>query len=134
MAQLRYMLDTNIVSDLVRRPGGDIAKRAAALEPGSIAVSIVVASELRYGAERRGSRRLTKQLEAVLSAIGTLPLAEPADRHYGAIRSELERAGRPIGHNDLLIAAHARALGATLVTRNAGEFGRVPGLAVDDWQ
>ncbi len=128
------MLDTNIVSDLVRRPGGDIAKRAAALEPESIAVSIVVASELRYGAERRGSRRLTRQLEAVLAAIGTLPLAEPADRHYGAIRSELERAGRPIGRNDLLIAAHARALGATLVTRNTGEFGRVPGLAVDDWQ
>ncbi len=128
------MLDTNIVSDLVRRPGGAIAQRAAALEPGALAISIVVASELRYGAERRRSRALTRQLEAVLEAIEILPLTEPADRHYGAIRSELERIGRPIGHNDLFIAAHARALDATLVTRNVGEFGRVPDLAVDDWQ
>ena len=128
------MLDTNVVSDLVRRPGGEIARRAAALEPGSMAVSIVVASELRYGAERRGSMRLSRQLEAVLSAIEALPLAEPADRHYGMIRAELERMGRPIGHNDLLIAAHARALGATLVTSNVGEFNRVPGLTVEDWR
>lgn len=77
--------------------------------------------------------RLTKQLDAVLSAIETLPLEEPADRHYGSIRSELERIGLPIGHNDLLIAAHARALGATLVTKNTSEFSRVPGLEVDDW-
>ena len=131
---LRYMLDTNVVSDLVRRPGGEIARRAGALEPGSMAVSIVVASELRYGAERRGSMRLSRQLETVLSAIETLPLAEPADRHYGMIRAELERIGRPIGHNDLLIAAHARALGATLVTRNVGEFNRVSGLTVEDWR
>ena len=134
MPQPQYMLDTNIVSDLVRRPAEYIAQRAAALEPGRMAISIIVASELRYGAERRGSMRLTKQLDAVLSAIEILPLAEPADRHYGLIRSELERIGRPIGHNDLLIAAHARALDRTLVTKNIGEFSRVPGLAVDDWQ
>ena len=78
--------------------------------------------------------RLTVQLEAVLSAIDVLPLEEPADRHYGEIRHELERSGRPIGHNDLLIAAHARALGATLVTNNVHEFDRVPDLAVEDWQ
>ena len=69
MAQLQYMLDTNVVSDLVRQPGGSIAQRAAALEQGSVALSIIVASELRYGAKRRGSMRLTKQLDAVLSAI-----------------------------------------------------------------
>ena len=131
---LRYMLDTNVVSDLVRRPGGAVARRAAALEPGSMAVSIVVASELRYDAERRGSIRLSRQIEAVLSAIETLPLAEPADRHYGMIRAELERAGRSIGRNDLLIAAHARALGATLVTGNVGEFNRISGLTVEDWR
>ncbi len=134
MPVLRYMLDTNIVSDLVRRPGGEIARRAAALAPESMGVSIIVASELRYGAERRGSMRLSRQLEAVLSAIKTLPLAEPADRHYGMIRAELERIGRPIGHNDLLIAAHARALGATLVTGNVGEFSRVMDLAIEDWR
>lgn len=133
MAGLRYMLDTNVVSIIVREPGGVIARRAAALEPESIAISVIVAAELRYGAARRGSARLSRQLEAVLSAIETLPLAEPADRHYGVIRSELERIGRPIGHNDLLIAAHARALDAALVTDNVREFDRVPGLTVERW-
>ena len=128
------MLDTNIVSELVRKPAGDIAHRAASLEPSSIAISIIVAAELRYGAERRRSARLSSQLEAVLSAINTLPMSEPVDAHYGFIRAELEQVGRPIGHNDLLIAAHARALGVTLVTRNVREFSRVPDLTIDDWR
>lgn len=131
---LRYLLDTNAVSQLIRRPDGRVAQRVAELEPGSFAVSVIVAAELRYGAERRGSSRLTRQLEAVLSAIDVLPLEEPVDRHYGEIRSELERSGRPIGFNDFLIAAHARALGLTLVTNNVGEFRRVSGLSVEDWQ
>ena len=134
MAGLRYMLDTNVVSGIVREPGGAIARRAAALGPGSIAISVIVAAELRYGAARRGSARLTRQLEAVLSAIETLPLAAPADRCYGKIRSELERIGQPIGHNDLLIAAHALALDTALVTNNVREFTRVPGLTVERWQ
>ena len=128
------MLDTNVVSELVRRPDGEAARRAASLESRTTAVSIIVAAELRYGAARRRSARLARQLEAVLAALVTLPLAEPADAHYAAIRNELERAGRTIGHNDLLIAAHARALDLTLVTRNVREFERVPGLVVEDWQ
>ena len=128
------MLDTNVVSELVRRPDGEVARRVAALAPESFAISIIVAAELRYGAERRGSARLTRQLEAILSAIEVLPLEEPADRLYGEIRAELERIGRPIGHNDLLIAAHARASGAILVTNNVGEFTRVPCLTVENWQ
>ena len=128
------MLDTNIVSDLVHRPGGNVARRAITLERDAVAISVIVAAELRYGAARRESARLSRQLEAVLSAIETLPLDEPADRHYGAIRAELERVGRPIGHNDLLIAAHARALGAILVTNNVREFSRVPDLQVEDWR
>lgn len=134
MAEMRYLLDTNVVSQLVRRPDGAVARHVAALEPGSVAISVIVAAELRYGAYRRGSVRLTVQLEAVLSAIDVLPLEEPADQHYGAIRNDLERIGQPIAHNDLLIAAHARALGATLVTNNVREFDRVPDLAVEDWQ
>ncbi len=133
VAELRYMLDTNVVSELVRRPAGEVAQRVAALAPESFAISIIVAAELRYGAERRGSARLTRQLEAVLLAIEVLPLEEPADRLYGEIRGELERIGRPIGHNDLLIAAHARASGTILVTNNMGEFTRVPGLTVENW-
>ena len=131
---MRYLLDTNAVSQLIRRPDGQVARRVAELEPDSFAVNVIVAAELRYGAERRGSLRLTRQLEAVLSAIDVLPLEEPVDRHYGEIRSELERSGRPIGFNDLLIAAHARALGLTLVTNNVGEFRRVRGLSFEDWQ
>ena len=134
MAALRYLLDTNAVSQLVSRPGGELAQRIAALEPGSFAISVIVAAELRYGVNRRASARLTERLEAVLSAIDVLPLEEPADQHYGAIRSDLERIGRPISHNDLFIAAHARALGVTLVTNNVREFTRVPDLAVEDWQ
>ena len=131
---LRYLLDTNAVSQLIRRPDGRVAQRVSGLEPGSFAINVIVAAELRYGAERRGSLRLTRQLEAVLSAIEVLPIEEPVDRHYGEIRSELERSGRPIGFNDFLIAAHARALGLTLVTSNVGEFRRVSGLSVEDWQ
>lgn len=131
---LRYLLDTNAVSQLIRRPDGRVAQRVSGLEPGSFAINVIVAAELRYGAERRGSLRLTRQLEAVLSAIEVLPIEEPVDRHYGEIRSELERSGRPIGFNDFLIAAHARALGLTLVTNNVGEFRRVSGLSVEDWQ
>lgn len=128
------MLDTNVVSDLVRQPHGSVASRVTALEQGSFGISVIVAAELHYGAARSGSSRLRQQLDAVLSAVETVPLDEPADRHYGMIRSELERIGRPIGHNDLLIAAHARALGATLVTNNTREFGRVPDLDIEDWR
>ena len=128
------MLDTNVVSDLVRQPDGNGANRVITLEQGAFGISIVVAAELQYGAARSGSSRLKQQLDAVLSAIETVPLDEPADQHYGIIRTELERIGRSIGHNDLLIAAHARALGATLVTNNTGEFSRVPDLKVEDWR
>ena len=133
MAALRYLLDTNIVSQLIRRPDGHVAERITALEPGSFAISVVVAAELRYGVERRGSERLTEQLDAVLAAVNVLPLEEAAAWHYGQIRNRLERVGRPIGLNDLLIAAHAMALDVTLVTNNTREFGRVPGLTVEDW-
>ena len=130
---MQYLLDTNAVSELVRQPEGALATRVASLTRGAFAISVVVAAELRYGAERRGSVRLSKQLETLLANVNVLPLDTPVDRHYGAIRNELESAGNPISHNDLLIAAHARALGATLVTNNVREFGRVPGLAVENW-
>ena len=134
MAPLRYMLDTNVVSILIRHPDGALAARVAALPQGSYAISVIVAGELRYGGARRNSARLSRQVDAVLGALDVRPLAEPADHLYGRIRSEMEETGLPIGPNDLLIAAHARALGATLVTRNVREFRRVPGLPVEDWQ
>ncbi|EGV27579.1 PilT protein domain protein [Thiorhodococcus drewsii AZ1] len=133
MPKPAYLLDTNILSDLIRQPAGRIRDRIAQYGEDSICTSIVVASELRFGAAKKGSARLSAQMEAVLSAISILPLDEPTDRHYAEIRHALESAGTPIGANDLLIAAHARALGRTLVTANEREFRRVPGLIVENW-
>ncbi len=130
----RYLLDTNIVSDLVRRPQGRIAQRIAVVGEDRICTSIIiVAAELRYGATKKGSARLFQQLEAVLSVLETLPFKPLADAAYGILRAELERAGRLIGPNDLLIAAQVHALGYALVTANENEFGRVPGLLIENW-
>ncbi|PIV88201.1 MAG: VapC toxin family PIN domain ribonuclease [Hydrogenophilales bacterium CG17_big_fil_post_rev_8_21_14_2_50_63_12] len=130
---MRYLLDTNIVSDLVKQPQGAVARRIAQLEEGQVCTSLIVAAELRYGAAKRGSARLAAQLEAILTALPVLPLETPTDRRYGDLRAVLERAGTPIGPNDLLIAAQALALNATLVTDNTREFERVGGLAIENW-
>jgi tRNA(fMet)-specific endonuclease VapC len=133
VAKADYLLDTNILSDLVRHPAGRIRDCIAERGEESVCTSIIVAAELRFGAAKKGSERLTAQLETVLGALEILPFEAPADRVYGEIRTALERAGTPIGANDLLIAAHALALGLTLVTNNAGEFSRVSGLPVENW-
>jgi tRNA(fMet)-specific endonuclease VapC len=129
----RYMLDTNIVSDLIRNPQGKVAKRIAKLGEGNICTSIIVAAELRYGCAKSGSKRLLKAVEDLLGEINVLPFEVPADTKYGGIRAELEAAGKPIGGDDLLIAAHAYATGATIVTANTGEFKRILGLNVENW-
>jgi tRNA(fMet)-specific endonuclease VapC len=95
--------------------------------------SVLVASELHFGANKRGSERLTSQLEAILSALEILPLEEPADRRYGELRAYLEKRGETSGPNDMLIAAHALALDYVLVTANVREFSRVPRLQVENW-
>ena len=92
-----------------------------------------MAAELRYGCAKKGSPQLLRRVEEFLSEVPVLPFDVPADSEYGGIRAELEAAGRPIGSNDLLIAAHARALAATVVTANVGEFRRVPRLNVENW-
>jgi tRNA(fMet)-specific endonuclease VapC len=129
----RYMLDTNIVSDLIKNPQGRAAKRIARAGEDNICTSIIVAAELRYGAARRGSKRLAKAVEDLLGEINVMPFDVPADAEYGRIRSGLEAAGKTIGNNDMLIAAHATAIGATIVTANASEFKRIDGLAVENW-
>ena len=98
-----------------------------------MATSIIVASELRYGAAEKKSARLTARVEAVLGALEILPLEEPAGRTYGALRARLEQKGRPMGGNDLLIAAQAVSQGLTLVTANKREFARVEGLHCKNW-
>jgi tRNA(fMet)-specific endonuclease VapC len=130
---MRYLLDTNIVSNLVRNPRGRVADRIKAIGEPNICTSIIVAAELRYGATKEASPRLTAQVQAVLGAIDTLPLDAPTDEIYGSIRAQLELAGTPIGGNDLLIAAQAIALDHTLVTDNDKEFARIAGLRVENW-
>ncbi len=127
------MLDTNIISELIRNPQGRAAKRIAKVGEDSICTSIIVAAELRYGGAKSGSKRLLKAVEDLLGEIDVLPFDVPADAEYGGIRSELEAAGKPIGGNHLLIAAHAPATGATIVTANAAEFKRIRGLSVENW-
>jgi tRNA(fMet)-specific endonuclease VapC len=128
-----FLLDTNIVSDLVRHPHGRIAGRIAEVGERQICTSIIVAAELRYGAAKKGSARLSAQLEAVLGAVEVLALEPPVDVVYGALRAQIEKKGRPIGANDLLIAAHALALRHTLVTDNFAELSQVPELPLENW-
>lgn len=130
---LAYLLDTNILSDLIRHPQGAVAARIAATGEDSVCTSIVAAAELRYGAAKSGSEKLADHVDLLLSALEILPLEAPADHQYAELRHHLTRKGTPIGPNDLLIAAHALATGLTVVTANVGEFSRVPGLTVENW-
>ena len=129
----QFLLDTNIISDLVRDPQGRASAKIAELGEDAVATSIIVAAELRYGAAKKGSQRLAAQLETILAALEVIPLEAPADATYGATRIALEAAGTPIGANDLLIAAQALALDMVLVTNNEREFRRVDRLKVENW-
>lgn len=129
----RYMLDTNIISDLIRNPQGKAARRIGKVGEDNVCTSIIVAAELRYGCAKSGSQRLLKAVEDLLGEINVLPFDVPADVDYGGIRAELETIGKPIGGNDLLIAAHACAIGAAIVTDNTDEFKRIRGLKVENW-
>lgn len=130
---MRYILDTNILSDLVRRPQGRLWEHIVRVGEDRVCTSIVVAAELRFGAMKSGSERLSKRVDAILEALDILPLEPPADTIYGKLRWRLEQQGRPIGGNDLLIAAQALTYGHTLVTDNEGEFGRIEGLPLENW-
>lgn len=128
-----YLLDTNIISDMVRHPSGRVAALIRQVGTDQVCTSIVVAAELRFGEMKRGSAQLLARIDAALGTLDILPLETPADRLYGELRADLERRGLPIGANDMLIAAHALAVGCTLVTDNEGEFSRVPGLKIENW-
>ena len=124
---------TNILSDLIRNPAGPAARRIAEVGEDAVITSVIVAGELRSGAARRASPRLAERVEALLAEMPMLPMAPPADAACGRLRAALDAAGTPIGGNDMLIAAHALALGRTMVTADVGEFGCLAGLAVENW-
>lgn len=131
--ELRYLLDTNVLSDLVRQPQGVVAERIVLVGEGTVCTSIIVAGELRFGAEKKSSPRLTHRIDEILSVLKILPLETPTDYHYAKTRWQLEQAGTPIGPNDMLIAAQALSLDLTIVTANIKEFRRVHGLKVENW-
>ena len=128
-----YLLDTNIISDVIRNPDGVVARHIEKVGPKEIFTSLIVAAELRYRCVKKGSPKLLARVEGLLETIPVLPMDTPVDVEYGRIRSELEAAGQPIGMNDLWIASHASALGLTIVTDNTSEFSRIQGLSVENW-
>jgi tRNA(fMet)-specific endonuclease VapC len=133
MPNKKYLLDTNIISNLWKDPQGKIYEHLQGISEANIYTSIIVAAELRFGAAKRQSNALTEWVEAILSRLAVLALEEGVDQEYADIRSQLEQTGQLIGSNDLLIAAHARYLGFTLVTDNVREFQRVPNLLIENW-
>lgn len=129
----QYLLDTNIISHLIRNPSGPVLNHLESVLPATACTSIIVSAEIHFGLQKKASAKLTKQAAQILSIMDILPLDYPVDEHYGDIRAHLNRTGHPIGWNDLFIAAHARSLGLILVTDNIREFSRVPGLSVENW-
>ena len=133
MSTWLYMLDTNIVSHMIRAPGGVVARRVETVGSDKLCISAIVASELGYGAVKKRSERLSSLIENILERLDVVAYEAAATAHYADIRDQLTRDGNLIGPMDLLIAAHARALNLTFVTDNTGEFSRVHGLKLENW-
>lgn len=133
MTDLRYMLDTNIVSDMLRNPGGMAVMRGEAAGQATLCVSVVTACELRFGALKKSSEKLKRRIDDFLLEVPPLPFETAYDGEFAEIRWRLHQTGTPIGPFDMLIAAHAKSLGLTLVTNNIREFSRVEGLKVENW-
>ena len=130
-----YLLDTNIISDAMRNPFGAVAQRILArpAEGGpAMGISVVVECELLFGLTRKPSPKLQAAYAPLRRALQVWPLDHAVPPHYATLRAHLESRGQPIGPNDALIAAHALALGATMVSGD-DEFARVPRLKVENW-
>ena len=138
MADLKttYLFDTNILSDMMRNPNGVASQRFQQIAESApdirLCTSVVVQCELLFGLRRRTNPRWQTHYEKVLESVEILPLTSTVVPSYASLRSTLEAAGTPIGANDLLIAAHALTLQATLVSADA-DFLRVPGLQLENW-
>ncbi|MFC4251871.1 type II toxin-antitoxin system tRNA(fMet)-specific endonuclease VapC [Sinimarinibacterium flocculans] len=133
MTAPRYLLDTNTCIYIINRRPAQVFERFAGIRYGEIAISSITGAELTFGAAKSGSERNLRALQKFLAPLEVLAFDEAAMKHYGPVRAKLERRGTPIGALDLLIASHALALNATLVTNNLREFRRVSGLALDNW-
>lgn len=131
---MRRTLDTNICSYILRRHPLEMIERFAALDRQQLWLSAVVAAELRFGAAKLASPKFSSAIESWLAGFDVRPWPVEAAHHYAHMRAVLERTGQPIGGMDMMIAAHAMAEDSVLITNNAREFLRVPGLAVEEWR
>jgi tRNA(fMet)-specific endonuclease VapC len=129
---VRYLLDTDSVSFALRGQG-EVATRIRASKPSDLFISAITLAELRYGADRKGSRKLHGLIDTFASAIEVVAFDEAAAVEFGRIGSLLAERGTPIGEFDVLIAAHAVALRLVLVTNNVRHFARIPGLSFENW-
>ncbi len=127
------LLDTNICIYIINKRPPQVAAHFEGLVYGDVAVSSITGAELAFGVAKSGSARNQGALEKFLAPLEVLPFDAAAMYAYGTLRAQLQARGQPIGALDTLIAAHALALGATLVTNNLAEFRRVPGLACENW-
>ena len=131
---MRFMLDTNVCIDLIRRRSAGLVRRLQRATPGDVCVSVITLSELELGVAKSAvPERNRLALVEFMTPIAVLPYSNEVPPVYGRIRAYLEAKGTPIGSLDTLIAAHALALNLTLVTSNEREFRRVPGLPVVNW-
>jgi tRNA(fMet)-specific endonuclease VapC len=131
---MRYLLDTNICIYVIKRRPPQVLVRFQRCALGDIGLSTVTLAELQYGVAKSAFPERNQQaLDAFTLPLEVVPFDAAAALAYGPIRATLERQGTPIGAMDLLIAAHARSLGVTLVTNNPREFGRVEGLQMETW-
>lgn len=129
-----YMLDTDISSYIMKRSHPTVLRKLQTVAVSDVCISVIAKSELLYGVEVSPRRQQDQAaLDAYLRNVGVLEFPEEAALHYAQIRAALKASGIMIGANDLFIAAHARCSGLTLVTNNAREFGRVPGLKIENW-
>lgn len=129
----RYLLDTNIASAVIKGSSPAVDRHLARVSPAELGISVVTEAELRYGAARLPqATRLLALIENFFLRVTILPWDSAAAHQYGQLRAELERAGKPVGNLDVMIAAHALAVDAVLVT-NDHVFERIKGLKVVDW-
>jgi tRNA(fMet)-specific endonuclease VapC len=132
---MRYLLDTNTCIAYLNGRAVGVRRRLQGLPPNEVALCSVVKAELLYGARKSTNPpTVLAKLRRFFTPFISLPFDDAAAQAYGTIRADLEQVGKPIGPNDLMIAAIALACGLTLVTHNTGEFQRVPGLTIEDWE
>jgi tRNA(fMet)-specific endonuclease VapC len=130
---MRYLLDTNIISQMMRNPDGKVVQKIAAVGEKHVFTSLLAIAEIRFGIAKTQSKKLAKALDWLLPFLTVEPWATPADHHYAALRVDIEAKGLPIGQLDMLLAAQALAAGATMVTDNEKHFRHIPGLKIENW-